>query len=128
MAKRGRLTKLTPDVTAAILADLATGNTRACAAERAGVTVRSLYRWMAAGKKRGSPFASFLSALKKAERDAVARHVAAVQFAAATTWQAAAWWLERKFPASWGKDAEVIREIVAEYRRRKTAAGRGPGA
>lgn len=116
-------TKFNDDRTRRILADLADGQTRACAAARAGITDRTLQNWMARGRKGEEPFTSFVSAVKKAERDAEAVAVAAIRTAGAKNWTAYAWWLERKFPESWGKDAELLREIVAEYRKRKQADG-----
>lgn len=41
----------------------------------------------------------FLDAVKKAEEEAVVRNVAIINKAASTSWQAAAWWLERRRPA-----------------------------
>ena len=49
--------------------------------------------------------------------------VGVIRRAAPTTWQAAAWWLERKFPEAWGKDTEILREMLADYRKRKKADG-----
>lgn len=157
MAGPGRGTKFDDDRARRILADLAAGLTRDCASERNGITGRTLRRWLAAGRKGGKSkqavaLMSFLSGVKKAERDAEARNIAIVQKAAqggqvverktvtrtkrdGTTetevtekysrgeWTAAAWWSERKFPESWGKDTEILREIIAEHRRRKKADG-----
>jgi hypothetical protein len=130
------------------VADLAAGLTRACASERNGITDRTLRAWVARGKAGAEPFASFASAVKKAERDAEALAVGSIRQVAkggvvvervATTdkqgrtvvtekfsrpeWTAWAWWLERKFPEAWGKDTEILRQMLAEYRRRKKADG-----
>jgi hypothetical protein len=151
VAGPGRDTKFTPERRASILADLAAGLTRVCASERAGIADRTLRRWLA--KASNDPaMASFLSAIKKAERDAEAKNVRIILAACeggqvldrkttthtkrdGTTetevtekysqgqWQAAAWWLERKFPESWGKDAELLREVIAEYRKNKGRGG-----
>ena len=58
---------------------------------------------------------------EKAEADAEVRNVAIIQRAADTTWQAAAWWLERKHKAEWssrveqtGADGSPVKVIV-EY-------------
>lgn len=147
VAGPGRDTKYNPERRASILTDLAAGLTRVCASERAGIADRTLRRWLA--KAPTDPeLMSFLSAIKRAERDAEARNVRLILAAAeggqaldrrTTTrtrrdgtvetevterfaqgqWTAAAWWLERKFPEAWGKDAELLREVIAEYRTRK---------
>jgi hypothetical protein len=77
---------------------------------------------MARGKKGDVPFVAFAAALKKAERKAEGRMVGVIRKAGRTNWTAAAWYLERKFPESWGKDTEILREMLAEYRKKK---GRG---
>ena len=83
-----RDTKFDPDRAKSILADLATGNTRACAAARAGVTDRTVRNWIARGKQGKKPFVSFVSALKKAERDAEAFNVRLILAAARKNWTA----------------------------------------
>lgn len=85
-----RKTKRTPETVKAITDLLRAGvpRTHACAAS--GVSHDSFMRWL--------DFADFAEAVKKAESDAVARNVAVIQQAARTTWQAAAWWLERRYP------------------------------
>lgn len=52
--------------------------------------------------QKGTYF-EFFESVKKAEAQAVARNVAVIQSAAKDSWQAAAWWLERKYPQEWGK-------------------------
>ncbi len=116
-------TKFNEDRERRILVDLADGQTRACAAARAGITDRTMQNWMARGRKGEEPFASFVSAVKKAERDAEAVAVGEIRKAGTKNWTAFAWWLERKFPASWSKDAEILREMAAEYRKQKQERG-----
>jgi len=48
-------------------------------------------------------YAAFAVAVKKAEAEAEAAMVHLICAAAPDTWQAAAWWLERKNPKEWGK-------------------------
>ena len=45
----------------------------------------------------------FRQAVLKAQADAEVRNVAIVEQAATRSWQAAAWWLERKHNARWGR-------------------------
>lgn len=126
-----RPSKLTPDIQAAICRVLSAGTTRAAACAAANVTFESFRKWC---KNRPE----FLAAVRKAELEAVTRNVAVIQRAAQgggvterTTktdrqgrvvvtekharpeWTAAAWWLERKFPAEFGSD----RTLLALYRK-----------
>ncbi len=75
---------------AVLINALSAGNTRRTAASYAGVSHETFYRWL------GSDV-TFRDAVEKAEADAEARAVAIVIRAAqGGTWQAAAWWLERR--------------------------------
>jgi hypothetical protein len=109
--------KLTPERQKVIVDSIAAGVPRAIAAMRAGVTERCLYQWLAKGRKgaKGNEeYVQLFQAVQKAEADAVARNVALVQKAGAKTWQAAAWWLERRYPEEFGAN----RRELAELRRR----------
>lgn len=124
-----RPTKLTPELQAAVVQAIAAGNTRHDAAEYAGVGMRSLYRWLARGRKaKGGRYRHLWQAVKKAEADAVVRNVAIIQKAAQKTWQAAAWWLERKRGEDWslmkGQLAELAKAVKGmeeEHERRQAA-------
>jgi hypothetical protein len=52
-------------------------------------------------------FEDFRDAIQKAEADAEIRNVAIIQKAASATWQAAAWWLERKRKGDWAQRTET---------------------
>lgn len=104
----GRPCKLTPEVRKKVCAALAAGNTRECAAGLAGVGAATLYSWLAQGRKVGrGRFWEFLEAVKKAEAEAEARCVRVVREAMPESWQAAAWWLERRRKKRFGKAATV---------------------
>jgi len=108
-----RPTKRTPALEQRLMGALRAGNTRRAAASFAGVSEDSLQRW----ERRSAAFAD---ALKKAEADAEVRHVANIAKAAQDgTWQASAWWLERRRPDDYGRRERVdldvyIRERAAE--------------
>jgi len=104
-----------------ILMDLADGQTRACAAERSGISERTLSHWLTQGRRGVEPYVAFVALVKKAEREAESEAVREIRTAGKRNWTAYAWWLERKFPESWGKDTELLREIIAAYRKRKRA-------
>ena len=72
------------------------GMTQKDAAILADINELTFYRW----KKK---YVSFASALKKAEMECKHRNIAIIQKAAITTWQAAAWFLERKYYEEFGQ-------------------------
>ena len=53
---------------------------------------------------------TFQAAVEEAEAEAIVRNIAVIQLAAQSGkhWQAAAWWLERKYPQDW-----ALRQVVA---------------
>jgi hypothetical protein len=76
------------------------GNTRRAACDYSGVSEDSFARWLAR-------YADFADAVTKAEADAEVRNVAIIQQAASKSWQAAAWWLERRRHDDWRSRQEV---------------------
>ena len=95
----GRPTKLTPKVQTAICKALEDGNTHKASAGLSGVGMTTFTTWMAEGKADDgrNEYRAFRAAVEKAEAEAEARHVAGIQTAAqGGTWQADAWWLERR--------------------------------
>lgn len=109
-APKGRPSKLTPEVQEKICQLLKAGNTFRTACEVAGIGWSTGREWRTRGEERHSTregdeeYAAFAAAVQKAEEEAAARNVALIQKAAANgTWQAAAWWLERKFPGEWAR-------------------------
>src|SRR5262245_30907299 len=131
VARRGRKTKLTEATQRVIVEGVAAGVPFKYAAQRAGIDESTLHLWMRKGRraKKGPHFQLFQS-LKKAEADAVARNVAVVQNASTKSWQAAAWWLERRHHKEFGRqDRTVVQaqvkgpDLGAEVRRRLDEAG-----
>lgn len=105
----GRPSALTPARRTRVERELAAGATVEAAAQRVGVTKRTLMRWLAAGKvtRPGVPpppvvptGQSLAERLEQAEPGLVA---AVIQAAQRGSWQAAAWMLERSFPERWGR-------------------------
>ena len=110
----GRPTKYNEETETRITQALRAGNTRRAACAYAGISQDTFANWL----KSKSHFAD---AIEKAEGDAEVRNVAIIQKAADSTWQAAAWWLERKHKADWssrveqtGADGSPVKVIV-EY-------------
>ncbi|MBU6429299.1 MAG: hypothetical protein KGR26_09835 [Cyanobacteria bacterium REEB65] len=105
----GCSSKLTPEVQETICKYLRAGNTFRTSCEVAGVAANTGREWIARGEERHSArdgdedYAAFAVAVRKSEEEAIARNVALIQKVAADgTWQAAAWFLERKAPTEWG--------------------------
>jgi hypothetical protein len=93
--------KKTPERIAAITQALRAGNTRRAAAQYAEIDHATLYRWL-------EDDATFRDAVEKAEADSEVRFVAQVaQAATGGTWQAAAWWLERRRGVDWKRQETV---------------------
>lgn len=91
-----RPTKRNKEVEGRILDALRAGNYRKHAAAYAGISYDTLREWE-------KEFSEFSESLKKAEADAIAKNVGVVQLAGGTHWQAAAWWLERRYPEEFGR-------------------------
>ena len=110
MAKKGRPSLRTKVRKDRIVQAIAAGNYVETAARYGGVHPATYYRWMQEAQEPGAAAnkREFYEAVKKAEAEAEVRNVATIQLAASSQWQAAAWLLERKHPAQWGRRMEVV--------------------
>ncbi|MDQ0418473.1 hypothetical protein J2Z48_002665 [Croceifilum oryzae] len=105
---RGRpagTTKLTPDIQRKICDCLRMGNYMETAAAFVGIHKTTLYDWLKKGASApaSNQYRKFADAVGKAMSEAEMRDVALIAQSAKTNWQAAAWRLERKYPARWGR-------------------------
>lgn len=104
--------RMTPAVRDGILQAIRAGVPRCKAAEACNISPRTLRTWLARGKRGEEHYGEFRRDVAKAEADCVADMVAIVQEAArAGTWQAAAWWLERRHPDAWGTERRRLRDL-----------------
>lgn len=93
------------------------GNTREMAARSAKIAESTLYSWLRRGRAGESPFAEFSENLKKAEAHAEGESVGIIREAASKgTWQAAAWFLERRYPKRWGAKREAPEKVSMQER------------
>jgi len=102
--------KLTEELIEKAYKLIAAGNYQKQVAQYLGIGERTWYRWLQKGetaKSKRSIYRQFWQAVKKAEAEAAIRNVAIVQKAAQETWQAAAWWLERRYPEEWGRKDQL---------------------
>jgi transposase len=103
-------TKLTPQTQARIVEAIEAGNYIEVAAQCAGISKNTLYRWLAMANEDGAEdrYVDFRDALEKARANAEARNLRVIQQAANDgTWQAAAWYLERTAWQRWGRRTMV---------------------
>lgn len=93
--------KYSPEMVQEICKYLRAGNSQKDSALLAGLAVSTFYDWQREKESDGKPNPSykvdFVEALKKAEVECKARNIAIIQQAGVKQWQAAAWWLERKY-------------------------------
>jgi len=99
MARNGP-TKRTPERRKRILDVLRAGGTRQAAYGSGGIADTTFARWMADD-------AEFAEDVKIAESEAEARATAIVSKAMGETWQAAAWWLERRRSGDYAKRTNI---------------------
>lgn len=81
---------------AKILKVIRNGGSRESAAAAAGITYAVLRKWIQRGRAGDEQFVAFVAAVKAADGAAEQAMVRLVRKAARTSWQAAAWWLERR--------------------------------
>ncbi len=93
----------------AILTSLQNGNTRRAAATAAGVSPRTLQRWLKRGREqRRGKFVELTRMVEMAECEAERAMVESIVEAAMKgDWRAAAWWLERRLPQEYGKQQRL---------------------
>lgn len=99
-----------PVIVKRLIDAITAGNTFANAIILAGIGERTFYRWMAQGERarsKSSKARQFWQKVKEAEAQAVNRNVLCISTAARKSWQAAAWYLERRLPEQWGRKDKV---------------------
>lgn len=97
-ARRGRPTKRTPELEGQIAECLRLGMSYPQTCDACGISQTQFRNWR-------KHFRDFQDLIRRAEAEAVKLNLAVIQAAAASgkSWQAAAWFLERKHPEQWGK-------------------------
>lgn len=114
MARRSKLTEETQNK---IVERIKAGSYAAQAAISSGISERTFYNWLSDGRAAEAKIEEgyrlkaeerkkmqFMQAIKSAESQAELLAVAQIRKAGQDgSWQAAAWYLERKFPARWSR-------------------------
>lgn len=99
--------KLTPERLQRAVALLRAGNTLSATSAAIGVGRNTLRAWVKRGEgETEGAYHDLRAATHEAQGAAEARMVALVAKAAEVHWQAAAWWLERRRPRTWGRKAD----------------------
>lgn len=107
----GRPSKLTPEAQQRIAQAIEVGATYELAAQYGGVHYDTFRRWMERGEQaKSGAYFEFYEAIKQAEGKAAIKWLALIDKAAAETWQAAAWKLERRYPEDYGRS--VVRQEI----------------
>lgn len=102
----GRPSKLTAETQDRIVQAIQAGNYMEIAAQYAGISKNTLYRWLAMADDPDveDRYRDFRDAVESARAASEVRNVALIQRAANEgTWQAAAWYLERTAWQRWGR-------------------------
>jgi transposase len=101
--------KLTGDLIERITRLIGDGNYIEVACAAVGIGKTTFYRWLERGEKAETGvYRDFWNAVKKAEAESESKYVGVIRDAANSgTWQAAAWWLERRYPDRWGKKDQM---------------------
>jgi hypothetical protein len=139
LGRAGRKTLLTPELAEQLVAILRAGNYVEVACTAVGISRRTFAEWMRRGrtfKPEDEPYRRFRERAERARAEGEVRNVAQIANAATTSWQAAAWMLERQYPDRWARvsqrekeeptspadltDEDPFREVdeLAERRRR----------
>jgi len=110
----GRPSKLTPETQEKICEAIRLGATYELACNSAGVSYTSFREWILRGEKaKTGKFLVFSEAIKKAEGDATKKWLSHIEDAAQDgNWQAAAWKLERRYPANYGKQIKQHQQSI----------------
>lgn len=114
VAKKGRKSKLDNDRREKLLKAIRVGNDKKVACALAGISETTLYRWLEQSKKKNATpeLREFRESLERAEAEAEVLKVSRIAQAADNgRWQAAAWWLERKYPERWGQQTKIRAEV-----------------
>lgn len=114
MSRRGRKTKLTPELLDKLEKALAAGNYVETACAYVGISRAVYYHWVNEAQKPNAKkiYLDFLDTVERAKAVAEMRNVQIVQAAAMgdgsdPDWRAASWYLERAFPRKWGRHERV---------------------
>lgn len=121
--KTGRKLKLTRKLIDEAESLVKAGNYYSTVFQYLGIAETTWYRWLDEGKTESSGLKKeFRERIKSAESHGEIRNVQIIQKAASKSWQASAWYLERKFPERWGRKDR----LDAEFQHRGEVSTNNP--
>lgn len=94
----GRPSRLNPEVVGRFLQAIRAGNHRETAAQFAGISNATLYRWL---RDSRAPFVAFRRAVVMAEAEVEVEVVSNIIRLSSKSTRAAAFWLSRRYPGRW---------------------------
>lgn len=99
---------MTPELITHAAQLVSAGNYIATVCKYLDIDESTWYRWMQKGQRQKEGlFYEFYKDIKKAEAAAEMRAVTGIVAAGKVSWQALAWYLERKYPKRWGKREQI---------------------
>jgi hypothetical protein len=117
MAKRGRQTKLTPELQEAFLIAVKESGYYSTACQCLGIGKQTFHDWMTWGKdpKRPVIYRNFRMAIRKRIADNLKEAIEGIQEAGRKgNWFARAWYAERRHSEKWGRDTKLIAMLVKQ--------------
>lgn len=99
--------KLTDEVREKLIRAIRAGNYHEQAAQYAGISKETFYRWRRQGEAGTEPYASLLEELDEAEAAAEVGLTATISQAAKSDWRAADTQRKRRWPDRWGDRIDV---------------------
>jgi len=110
--KSGRKPRISKEIIKDVEQCIVYGNYAVVACEYVGICEATYYSWLKRGERdefdsKKTLYVEFLKSVKRATAEAEVRNVMVIQKASKETWQAAAWYLERKHKDRWSSRQEV---------------------
>lgn len=112
---RGRKSKLNDETKDIILKHIADGMPVKLSCMAAGVSENTFYQWKRKGSREPNGYyGKFFKEVQTAEGQAISVKMMQVHAASQRSWQAAAWWLERRYPEYFGRREFLQTELTGK--------------
>ena len=109
---RGRPPKITQQIQDSICSAIRGGSFMETAAAYGGISKDTLYAWMRLGARgEGEEYVKFSDAIKRALAESEVQGIAQIRAHGKESWQAVAWYLERRFKERWGRSIKIDNDL-----------------